>query len=229
MYCIKCGVELAGGEEKCPLCGLKVYHPELPETKQPAAYPKADAPETVSRFGLLFIITFITLLPAAICFTIDLRMTGSVDWSGYVMTGMAAAYVFFCLPFWFKKPNPVIFCAADFAAAILLCLYISLQTKGGWFLSFAFPVGGAALLLFTGFIALLKYVKKGKLLIFAGFFLLLGGFIILLEGMLSITFRIPFTFWSLYPLIAFALIAVLLVIIGVCPPLAKSLKKKFFI
>ena len=29
MYCIKCGVALAESEEKCPLCGTRVYHPDL--------------------------------------------------------------------------------------------------------------------------------------------------------------------------------------------------------
>ena len=29
MYCIKCGVELADSEKKCPLCGTVVFNPEL--------------------------------------------------------------------------------------------------------------------------------------------------------------------------------------------------------
>ena len=35
MYCIKCGVELADSEKVCPLCGLKVYHPELEKPQNP--------------------------------------------------------------------------------------------------------------------------------------------------------------------------------------------------
>ena len=30
MYCIKCGVELADSERVCPLCGTRVFHPDLP-------------------------------------------------------------------------------------------------------------------------------------------------------------------------------------------------------
>ena len=30
MYCIKCGVELADSEKVCPLCGTRVFHPDLP-------------------------------------------------------------------------------------------------------------------------------------------------------------------------------------------------------
>ena len=29
MYCIKCGVELADSEKVCPLCGTRVYHPDI--------------------------------------------------------------------------------------------------------------------------------------------------------------------------------------------------------
>ena len=29
MYCVKCGVELADSEKKCPLCGTPVFHPDI--------------------------------------------------------------------------------------------------------------------------------------------------------------------------------------------------------
>lgn len=29
MYCVKCGVELDDAEERCPLCGTRVYHPDI--------------------------------------------------------------------------------------------------------------------------------------------------------------------------------------------------------
>ena len=30
MYCIHCGVELSDSETVCPLCGTRVFHPDLP-------------------------------------------------------------------------------------------------------------------------------------------------------------------------------------------------------
>ena len=30
MFCVKCGVELADSEKVCPLCGTRVFHPDLP-------------------------------------------------------------------------------------------------------------------------------------------------------------------------------------------------------
>ena len=39
MYCIKCGVELADSEKVCPLCGTRVFHPDLPRAQGEPPYP----------------------------------------------------------------------------------------------------------------------------------------------------------------------------------------------
>ena len=39
MYCIKCGVELADSEKKCPLCGTVVYHPDIKQGEAKTPYP----------------------------------------------------------------------------------------------------------------------------------------------------------------------------------------------
>ena len=68
MYCIKCGVELADSERVCPLCGTRVFHPDLPCGQGEPPYPPADHPrhEEVSRIGVLFVISVCMLLPAVI-------------------------------------------------------------------------------------------------------------------------------------------------------------------
>ncbi len=82
MYCVKCGVELAPGTERCPLCGTAVYHPETEETPSAPPYPRyTGTEETVSRGGMLFIITFISVIPVIVCLLIDLNMRGAVTWS----------------------------------------------------------------------------------------------------------------------------------------------------
>ena len=35
MYCVKCGVELADSQRVCPLCGTRVFHPDIPRTPVP--------------------------------------------------------------------------------------------------------------------------------------------------------------------------------------------------
>ena len=68
MYCIKCGVELADSEKVCPLCGTRVFHPDLPCGSGEPPYPPAEHPnEEVGRVGALFVVTVCMLLPAVIC------------------------------------------------------------------------------------------------------------------------------------------------------------------
>ena len=155
MYCVNCGVELADSETVCPLCGTRVFHPDLPRKQAPSPYP-ADPhgkPEEVNRSGILFVMTMLALLPAVICLLCDWRINGGIVWSGYAAGAIGLLYVLIVLPMWFSHPNPVVFVPVDFAAIGLYLLYIDLVTKGGWFLSFAFPVTGAIGLLLTAVVA----------------------------------------------------------------------------
>ena len=62
MYCINCGVELADSETVCPLCGTRVFHPDMPLLPDPMGHP-----EEVNRSGVLFILTMLAVLPIVIC------------------------------------------------------------------------------------------------------------------------------------------------------------------
>ena len=161
---------------------------------------------------------------------IDLHLNGRVVWSGYVAGGLLTGYIALVLPFWFRHPNPVIFVPIDFAAAIIYILYICFATRGSWFLSLAFPITGIAGLLVTAVITLCRYLKRGRLFIFGGFFIALGGYAVLIEMFIKITFKsLHFVFWSIYPLTVFVLVGLMLIAIGVCKPLRSSLDKRFFI
>ena len=57
MYCMNCGVKLGQGEEKCPLCGLRAYHPDLKRTPGTPLYPREwHAPEA-ERSGWRYLLT----------------------------------------------------------------------------------------------------------------------------------------------------------------------------
>ena len=165
MYCVKCGVELADSQRVCPLCGTRVFHPDIPRTPADPPYPPDERvhPEEVNRSGVCFILTVLALLPAVICVLCDWRINGGILWSGYASGGILLLYVLTVLPLWFKRPNPVIFVPLDFAAIILYLLYIDLATGGHWFLTFAFPVAGSIGVLITTVVALLSYVRRGYL------------------------------------------------------------------
>ena len=232
MYCIKCGVELADSEKVCPLCGTRVFHPDLPQAQGEPPYPPQEQarPEEVSHTGALFVLTVLLALPAVLSILCDWRVNGRIVWSGYSVGGAALLYVMVALPLWFRRPNPVIFVPVDFAAIILYLLYIDLATGGHWFLTFAFPVAGSIGVLITTVVALLRYVRRGYLYIFGGALIAAGGLAMLLEFLLNLTFGVHQTFfWSFYPLAAGVLLGVMLIIIAVCPPLRRSLHRKFFL
>ena len=93
MYCARCGVELQKGVARCPLCSLPVWHPDLQEEKEPAPYPRYTEPETVSHSAVLFLLSFLFLLPALICLQVDLKLDGAVTWSGYVCLSGSAGEI----------------------------------------------------------------------------------------------------------------------------------------
>lgn len=232
MYCINCGVELADSEKKCPLCGTSVFHPELSRQEAERPFPDArlDKPELVNRSGLLFVITVLAVLSMVTVLLCDWRINGDVVWSGYAAGGVVLVYVMAILPLWFRSPNPVIFISADFAAIALYLLYIDHTVGGAWFLSFALPVTAGFALLLVAVVALLKYVRRGYLFIFGGALMLGGGLMVLLEYLINCTFHVrEVFFWSFYPLAAGFILGLMLIIIGVCPSLRESLRKKFFL
>lgn len=232
MYCIKCGVELADSEKVCPLCGTRVFHPDLPQAQGEPPYPPQEQarPEEVSRTGALFVLTVLLALPAVLSILCDWRVNGRIVWSGYAVGGAALLYVMVVLPLWFRRPNPVIFVPVDFAAIGLYLLYINFATGGHWFLTFAFPVTGAIGLLVSGTVALLHYLRRGQLFVIGGALILGGGVTVLIEYLLNLTFRVGRVFfWSVYPLSAGVVLGVTLLVVGFCKPLRRSLHRKFFL
>ena len=232
MYCIKCGVELADSERVCPLCGTRVFHPDLPCGQGEPPYPPADHPrhEEVSRIGVLFVISVCMLLPAVITVLCDWRINGTIVWSGFAVGGLLLLYILAVLPLWFKRPNPVIFVPIDFAAIGVFLLYVNYATGGHWFLTFALPVTGAAGLLVCAMVTLLRYLPGAALYICGGALILSGGMAVLVEFLLNLTFGLHETFlWSFYPLAAGVVLGAMLLVIAMCKPLRRSLHRKFFI
>ncbi len=231
MYCVKCGVELKDSEKTCPLCQTPVFHPDIKQGECEKPYGEYEPEEKgFSKRGILFVVSVLFGLTALLTLLIDLRVTPTIAWSGYVIGGLILAYLIFILPLWFKHPNPVIFTPAFFAAVVLFLLYINLKNGGGWFLSFAFPVAGIAGLIVTALVTLLRYLKKGHLFIYGGALIAVGIYTVLIEMFVCITFEgVKFVMWSLYPFVSCVVIGLMLIVIGICKPLRESLSRKFFI
>ena len=229
MYCVKCGVSLADTEKKCPLCATTVYHPELKQGDGEELFPKGRFPKTKETKIAQMTVTVLLLIAVGTVLFYDLRFSGRVSWSGYVVGGIITAYVSFVLPAWFRRPNPVIFFPCAMTAVGVYLLYIDLATSGDWFLSFAFPVTGGVALIFTAAIVLLRYVKKGKLYIVGGTSFAFGSFMLLVEFLMSITFEsVEFIGWCFFPIIALGVVGAFLIFLAVCTPVRESVERRVF-
>lgn len=229
MYCMNCGVKLGQGEEKCPLCGLRAYHPDINRTPGPPLYPQQwHAPEA-ERSGWRYLLTVFFLVAAGACVVVDFLLKGRLTWSGFALAGLGAGYVLLVLPLWFARPNAVIFLGLDFMAVGLMLLYIDLRVQGGWFLSLAFPVTGMYGLLVTGFAAVVKYVRRGRFFQLGGGCILFGCSAMLLELFISITFGTGMFVWSLYPVAILSTMGLFWILAGIIRPLGDTIRKKTFL
>ena len=231
MYCIKCGAHLADSERQCPLCGTVVFHPDIERPSGEKLYPDGrELAQKVSPMGALFVLTMVFLLPVLVTMLCDLQINDRITWSGYVTGALLVVYAVLVLPFWFRRPNPVIFVPVGFVVAGLYLLYIDLTTGGGWFLSFAFPVTGGIGLIVTAVVTLTRYLHRGRLFIFGGAAIALGSFMLLVEFLMNLTFgRLTSIHWSLYPLAVLSLLGLTLIVVAICRPLRESLERKFFL
>ena len=165
-----------------------------------------------------------------ICLVCDLSISGTMEWSGYVVGALLIIYGAFLMPRWFEHPNPVIFVPSVFGLIAAFLLYISWNTGGSWFLTFGLPITGALGLLFTALITLCRYIRRGRLYIFGGFTIALGAFCVLLEILLHITFGLPgFGTWSLYPLSTLTLVGLAMIATAIFRPLREAVEKRFFL
>jgi len=227
MYCVKCGVRLQQGAERCPLCQTPVWNPEpsRPESAYPDTLPRqhreADLPGAVA-------LTVLCAVAAVVTLTVCFKLYGALRWGGYVVFGLLLFYVVAVLPRWFRAPRGEVFVPVDHAAAALYVLYICLKTGGHWFLSFALPVILASCLISTALVCLLKYVRGGRTFIFGGLLLLLGGFTVLVEFFEHLSFGVAMFRWSLYSLAGFGAVGLSLLVAGMVPSLRRGMEKRFF-
>ena len=230
MYCVKCGVELADSEKKCPLCQTPVYYPDRDENPE-LPYPKfVNTEDKISRRGLYFILSILFFLGAVVPTVCDFSLNGRITWGGYAIGALILCYVVFLLPRWFYRPSPAIFVPVGFFTAGLYLFYINMETGGEWFLPFALPVLGALALIVCAVVILIYYLRAGYLYIFGGASILLGVFTMLLEMLIHKNFHIVHPhMWSIYPLVILTVIGLMLIVIAIVRPFRESLKKIFAI
>lgn len=230
MYCVKCGAKLSDGQTVCPICDTRVYHPDI-QINESHTYPRVPfKSEEINRTGLMFIVTFLFLIPMLLPVFLELSWHSSIEWSGYVFGGTFVFYVTFILPYWFKKPNFVVFVPTAFVSVLLYLLYICIATDGSWFMPFAFPVVGALAVIVSALIAILRYVKKGTLYTVGGSLIALGVWTVLLEHLIKSVFNTKYSFmWSTATLTVFIVLGLLLIVIAIVKPLKETFMRIFFV
>jgi len=229
MYCVKCGVNLGDTEKKCPLCNTAVYHPDVKQDEVPPLYPvgRRPSPQAQSRVFNVFLLILFSLA-IIICHIADILRNGDHDWFGLAVGGIILGYIILALPFWFRKPNPVIIVLIDFVAVILYLMYINMVLRSNWFMSFAFPVAGSIGLIVCTVLALTYYLRRGLLYIYGGGFATLGGFMLLLEFLLDITFNIEYIGWSIYPLVILLAFGISLIYLAIDSSAREYIEQKLF-
>ena len=230
MYCVKCGVELADSERKCPLCKTPVYYPDLPQNPE-RPYPEfVKAKDEITLRGLHFIISILFAIAIIIVTMCDLNINGALTWCVYVSGGIVVSYVIFFLPGWLRRPSPSVFVPVSFAAIAIYVLAISLMLEADWYLSFALPVIAGMALVVCSVTILSYYLKRGYLYIFGGAFIALGFYSVMIEVLIHLNFGVHDRLvWSIYPFAALVLVGLMLIVIAIVRPFRESLKRVFSI
>ena len=229
MFCVKCGVELADSEKRCPLCHTPVYYPERDGTAEPP-YPEFKKPEAVNPRGIYFVFSAFYIIAALISLFCDINLHRGMQWSGYVVGGLVLSYAAIILPGWFRRRHQEVFCPVFFALTALFLFYINYKTGGDWFMTLALPITGVLALIVCAVCIILKYIRHGRLYLFGGAMMAIGLSAVLLEYLIAVTFDREFKiFWSPYPLIGFGLIGASLIVIAIVKPFKDSLKRIFSI
>lgn len=230
MYCVKCGVELADSEKKCPLCHTPVYFPGIPEEPDRPYPDNPPVVSTVNKKVIYLMLSFLFVIAGVVSIMVDVSLTDRVSWSGIVVGSLVLVYIVAILPAWFprKSRTPAIFVPVDFAATALFLWYLAYATGGDWFLGFALPITGAAALITTAVFVLCYYIRRGYLYIFGGALIAVGGFTVLIEWLLHMQFEIPIHMaWSPYPAVALFLVGMMLIVIAIVRPFRESLYRIF--
>lgn len=231
MYCVKCGVELSEGQKICPICETKVYHPDFVAKESVSAYPQKEfQSEEFNPRGVLFVISILAALTIALIMGFEISRLHRVHWSGYVAGGILLAYLTVILPWWFQRPNPVVFVPCDFAGTLALLFYINYQSGGNWFFTFALPITVALGGIVSAMVAVMRYVHRGYLYVIGGGLIAVGAWTVLLEYVLRKVFTVktviywsPFTFATLFTM------GMMLIVIAIVKPLRESLRKIFYV
>ena len=229
MYCVKCGVQLAEGVGRCPLCQTPVWNPDEGVAVEPTFSNRYPQPLKSRRYPILAFLTVLLLAVSLSALILCLTLHRRVAWSGYVMLGCGLLYFAVIFPFWFERREPLIFVPLAFVLTAGYLLYICLYTGGHWFLNFALPVTGIVGLLATLSVALFRFGKRRRLIKTGALLVTIGCSAMLIEFFEALSFGTAMFLWSLYPVCCFSLLGLFLILCGLIPSWRDCVERKLFL
>lgn len=165
-YCVNCGVELHEGTKRCPLCATPVINPNDLKKDTPNVSKvysdKVVLPKKQRRRFKAFLATLIMLIPNLICPIVNFMIPSEFGfWAIYVNAASLAAWVFFVLPFLWKKTELSITILLDTLITCVSLYIVSTRFKpNDWYFKVALPI----VLLYASQISLylvwIKYKKR---------------------------------------------------------------------
>ncbi len=228
MYCVKCGVRLQEGVEKCPLCDTPVHYLETEVPKSRETFPQ-NYPIREHSYTAAAILSVICLISISILLVVCFNLYGRLSWGGYPVFGIMLFYVLFILPMWLPGVSRIVLIPINHIAIALYLLYINHYVQGNWFLSFAMPICILSCIYHTVLTCILKYVRKGYYYIAGSFIIAAGASAVIIEFFQHITFGTRMFLWSLYVLSCCFFIGMFFIIAGFVKPLQRYLNRRFFI
>lgn len=170
-YCNRCGVEVVGEREVCPLCSSVLHVDEKP-ARQEDSFPDIAAKRKVRR-KVFWICVYICVLIEALLLGLNRIFSPEVRWS--LISGAAEAYVLLSLWQMLSRRKGHITKLYFQAAAVFLLLLGIDYSLGfhGWSVKYGFPcvlLGFAAIILLCMIINFANWQNYLTMQVFMGIF-----------------------------------------------------------
>lgn len=217
-YCVNCGVELDKSLKKCPLCGTKVYHPDLnmDDMQGEQTFPKRRGEvEKVSKKDGIIFVSVLLLTIVVTCQLLNALVYHSFWWS-IPVTGVGLfLWVFFMSIVFIDLITIYGTILIDAVAVGIFIFMISLVTPDNmWFYCVALPII-ATIMIFLELIVLLSRKLPFSLWIGALYFFIMVACVCLtIELVLDMYIHQTVSLsWSAIVLTVCAIISVFLILI----------------
>ncbi len=231
-YCVNCGVELAKGEEKCPLCFTPAYRPEgLGEKEAVRGYPvQRELPKPVNMGALLLLIALIFTGLIVITVACDLIDTGRLTWSAYSTAALVLLGVFFVTPILMPRNTLLFSLIVDYTGIAIFLFIIERLTSGSWYMNFGLPVTVMAGVFTVVPILLTRTLKLRKMSVGGIVLWAVGLFCICVDSSVKTAFfgTVGMS-WSWFVLIPCGVLGLLALIIDRNAKVREEFRKRFFI